>query len=170
MLRATMNLRHALFLAFGMALASGQSAAQSAWDDPQSFGRLVENVCLNGAMIAEKADRIAMIEQLFGFAPVGESNPGAPDLENAEGFTVGWEPSQSPSLFCGLSVPAGVYDAGDVAAIADRLDGELGSPATETEPGMFGPIQRGLLDGRTMQIMVVSDPTDGLLVMGMIEN
>jgi hypothetical protein len=160
----------ALGLAFnGLAFVS-PARGQSDWQDPAEFSRLVEGACLDGASIAEKADRIAMIEQTFGLVTATESGPDAPDLVTPEGVSAAWNPQYEPDLFCVLTAPAGFYAESGVAAITDRLDGSTGTPAPEPEPWVFAPILRGLDDGRTIQFAVFAQPGDELLLVGMIQD
>ncbi|RFU12697.1 hypothetical protein DZD18_11490 [Rhodobacteraceae bacterium W635] len=157
----------ALSVAVGLPFA-GAAHAQPDWQDPSEFGRLAEQVCLDGAAIPEKAERMALIERSFGMSPGGEDGPDAPDLVSPEGISAAWEPQYEPDIFCVLTAPLDFYEAEDIAALADQLNGSGSTP--EAAPGVFGPFARTLSDGRTLQLAVISDPADGLLVVGMIED
>ncbi|MEM6388479.1 MAG: hypothetical protein AAF825_01430 [Pseudomonadota bacterium] len=162
--------RHALIPALTLSLASGTASAQVDWTDPDTLTRIIEATCLTSALIETREDRRGFMVTQFGFEEVPNfEEENLPELLNEVGIGAGWEPAISPSLFCVVTIPPELYDDSTVATIAEFLNEGSDAPVPEAADGFTGPIMRGILDGRTMGMILINDPSDGLAVLGAFE-
>ncbi|MEM7438471.1 MAG: hypothetical protein AAF393_02655 [Pseudomonadota bacterium] len=161
-------MKHFLTAAVSLAALTTGAMAEGVWNDPLSFGRMVTGACITAAGMDDKADRIAFIEQQFDMTPTGAApDSGDPDLETGSDITIGWQPVFAPSIFCAANAPGGLYDEAGVQAILDWIS--QGAEVPKIDDGMYGPIQRTLVDGRSLSLTLTYDPQDTLIVMGIIQ-
>ena len=85
-----------VILSATLVLSPVLAQAEGVWNDPLSFARLASNSCITGAMMPDKVERAEFFAGQFDLDYNADPAEGTPDIGNALGISVVWEPEASP--------------------------------------------------------------------------